>query len=145
MDQDIERYGGLPPEDAIDSPSIFYGGVEYTVGQHVLGGYMQRQIEQKYGEPYYGGAQDLREMSHYILAGANGPTLIALQNIIMKKDKVINLLNEKIKQWQSSLTCTTHPHAVFFSLPEFQVNDDLVKRAASDPDGLVSLTNMIIG
>jgi len=169
-----EKYGGLPPEDSMESPSIFYGGIEYTIGQHVLGGYVHRRLETNFdGHDTYGTAppKTERELSQYVLgaAGVGDPVVIAIQNVIKKKDKLIAWIEEKITAWPprvgrskidrhhdercdgpSDLTpppskdCKTHPHAVYFSLPDFSLDDTFVKSAAADPYRLVSITNMII-
>jgi hypothetical protein len=120
---------------------------QYTAGEHILGGYIQRAIEeQKYNPDVYGSnpPDTYKGMFEFMIesAGVNYPLTDYINIVLQKKQQIDDIIIARSKTF--NLQCKKNSKenkTLYFSLPEFTPSKDLVNDAAYDTHALYILVN----
>lgn len=121
---------------------------QYTAGEHILGGYIQRAIEeQKYNQNVYepNPPETYKGMFEFMIesAGVNYPLTDYINIVLQKKQQIDDLIMTRSKTF--NLQCKSRGDkenkTLYFSLPEFTPDKDLINDAAYDTHALYILVN----
>ena len=131
-----------------DTPLYTYGGANFTSGEFILGGHMQRQFELKHGANPYTGVTNSIGLFKLMIGGNIATTHFKqiVDSILNKKRQLSSAVNSRILALNKSckLPAGKENKTLFFSIPDFEPSDELVKTADHDIKSVYLITNGLI-